>query len=274
MGNKLPTISCYNSDDDYYANFDDDYNVNDNNDYDDGNNGVNHQTSEEDLTLEEYFRSLPPLAFTEYVDEELNNSSKNQSSTNNPDWQAEKWDNPFDLNAAELGLGLGGIANDVANLANKRSTPNTVDSTLQNALTCRKPECAYHIDNAKIEGSLTEAQANALKKAAMGKADDAAGAGKSGHIWSKGKEASSVDNAYGHWTKHGSDFPQYQNAKQYAQGANDFVKNPPAGTLTKTKNGDTMYYHPQSNTYVVTNSKGEVKTMFKPSRGKAYFDGK
>ncbi|MBP5789709.1 MAG: hypothetical protein J6W29_05700, partial [Neisseriaceae bacterium] len=59
-----------------------------------------------------------------------------------------------------------------------------------------------------------------------------------------------------------------------AQGANDFVKNPPTGTLTKTKNGDTMYYHPQTNTYAVTNSNGEVKTMFKPTRGKAYFDGK
>ena len=77
---------------------------------------------------------------------------------------------------AELAVGLGSLANDALNIANKRSTPNTVDSTLQNALACRKPECAYHIDNAKLEGSLTEAQANALKKAAMGKADDAAGA--------------------------------------------------------------------------------------------------
>ena len=112
------------------------------------------------------------------------------------------------------------------------------------------------------------------QRGSIGFADDAAGAGSSSHIWSKGPQPSSVDNAYGHWTKHGSDFPQYQNAKQYAQGANDFVKNPPTGTLTKTKNGDTMYYHPQTNTYAVTNSNGEVKTMFKPTRGKAYFDGK
>ena len=106
------------------------------------------------------------------------------------------------------------------------------------------------------------------------KAGDTAGAGNSTHIWSKGPTPSSVDNAYNHWKKHGSDFPQYQNAKQYAEGANDFVRNPPTGTQIKTKNGDTMYYHPQSNTYVVTNSKGEVKTMYKPTRGQDYFDGK
>ena len=124
--------------------------------------------------------------------------------------------------------------------------------------------------NAALVGSLALGGKNPMSAAnkAVNKATNV------NHIWSKGAKPSSVDNAYGHWIKHGSDFPQYQNAKQYAQGANDFVKNPPTGTLTKTKNGDTMYYHPQSNTYVVTNSNGEVKTMFKPTRGKAYFDGK
>ena len=175
MGNKFTTLPCYNSDDDYYANFDDDYNVNENNDYDNGNNGVNHQTNEKDLTLEEYFRSLPPPTFTEYVDEEFeNNSSKNQSSTNNSDEQPEKWDNPFDLNAAELGLGLGGVATDIfGSIANKgRGVPNSEDSTLANALACRNPECIHHIGNAEEAGLISNAQANALRKAAMGKGDD------------------------------------------------------------------------------------------------------
>ncbi|MBQ9259873.1 MAG: MafB family polymorphic toxin [Neisseriaceae bacterium] len=124
--------------------------------------------------------------------------------------------------------------------------------------------------NAALVGSLALGGKNPMSAAnkAVNKATNV------NHIWSKGAKPSSVDNAYGHWIKHGSDFPQYQNAKKYAHGENDFVKNPPTGTLTKTKNGDTMYYHPQSNTYVVTNSNGEVKTMFKPTRGKAYFDGK
>ena len=94
------------------------------------------------------------------------------------------------------------------------------------------------------------------------------------NIWSKGSKPTPSANAYRHWKKHGSDFPQYQNAKQYVDGANNFVKNPPTGTLIKTKKGDTMYYHTQTNTYAVTNRKGEIKTMYKPTRGKAYFNGK
>ena len=79
---------------------------------------------------------------------------------------------------------------------------------------------------------------DAAKKAekAGDTATDVAGAGNSSHIWSKGRQPSSVDNAYGHWTKHGSDFPQYRNAKEYAEGANDFVKNPPPGTLFRQPN--------------------------------------
>ena len=96
------------------------------------------------------------------------------------------------------------------------------------------------------------------------------------HIWTQGKEDSPVHNAYTHWNKHGSDFPQYQNAKQYVEGANDFVTNPPSGTLTKVRTernpGDTVYYHPESNTFAIKNKKGEVKTLYKPTRGKAYFD--
>ena len=114
-------------------------------------------------------RLSPPPPFTEYDDGTKNNTNtaNNYPQDNSADWQPEKWDSPLDLNAAELAVGIGSVANDVANLANKRGTQNSVDNTLQNALACRKPECAYHIDNAKIEGSLTEAQANALKKAAL-----------------------------------------------------------------------------------------------------------
>ena len=49
------------------------------------------------------------------------------------------------------------------------------------------------------------------QRGSVGFADNAAGTGNSSHIWSKGPTPSSVDNAYGHWTKHGSDFPLYQN---------------------------------------------------------------
>ncbi|MBR1375456.1 MAG: hypothetical protein IJ566_05185, partial [Cardiobacteriaceae bacterium] len=92
--------------------------------------------------------------------------------------------------------------------------------------------------------------------------------------WSKGRKNSPSDNAAHHFAKHGSEFPQYKTPEEYVKGANNFVKNPPKGTLIKKEGDDTIYYHPQSNTYAVTNKKGEVKSMYKPTRGKAYFDAK
>lgn len=47
----------------------------------------------------------------------------------------------------------------------------------------------------------------------------------------------------------------------------DFVREPPSGALTKTrKNGDTLYYHPDSNTFAVKTKDGVPKTMFKPKK--------
>lgn len=63
-------------------------------------------------------------------------------------------------------------------------------------------------------------------------------------IWSKGKQGNPVQNAFDHYKKHGNEFPEYKNAKQYVEGAKDFVTNPPPGTLTKTRpNGDKLFYN-------------------------------
>ncbi|MBM3074409.1 VENN motif pre-toxin domain-containing protein, partial [Lelliottia sp. RWM.1] len=91
------------------------------------------------------------------------------------------------------------------------------------------------------------------------------GKSKDTQIWTETKKAEPVGNDYGHWTKHGKEFPEYQNAKQYVDASHNFVTNPPAGTLTTTrKNGDTIYYNPSSNTFAVKNSDGVPKTMFRP----------
>ena len=105
---------------------------------------------------------------------------------------------------------------------------------------------------------------------AVDKASDAAnaakkvGSGNSSHIWSKGPEPTPSANAYRHWKDHGSDFPQYHNAKEYVEGANNFVKNPPNGTLSKVRTvrspGDTVYYHPSTNTFAVKSKDETVKT--------------
>lgn len=91
-------------------------------------------------------------------------------------------------------------------------------------------------------------------------------------IWSETKALSRVQNAYSHWTRHRSEFPNLQNAKQYVQAAWDFVTNPPAGVLTKARaNGDILLYDAATNTFAVKNAQGVPRTMFKPKDGAAYF---
>ena len=88
--------------------------------------------------------------------------------------------------------------------------------------------------------------------------------------WSKGKHGDSVKNALGHWKKHKKEFPELNNAKEYAEKAKDMVSNAP---LTKTRpNGDTLHYDPNSNTFVVALSDGTPKTMFRPKTAMIYWN--
>lgn len=101
----------------------------------------------------------------------------------------------------------------------------------------------------------------------------ASGKGGNSSFWSSIKDKSPVENAYGHSTNHGGEFPDYQNSVQYVQAAQDFVNNPPAGTLTKTRpNGDTLYYDPVTNTFTSKNKDGPPKTMFRPTAGMGYWN--
>ncbi|MHA0894060.1 VENN motif pre-toxin domain-containing protein, partial [Enterobacter roggenkampii] len=91
-------------------------------------------------------------------------------------------------------------------------------------------------------------------------------------IWTETKKAKPVGNAYGHWTKHGKEFPEYQNAKQYVDAAHNFMTTPPQGTLTKTRpNGDTLYYNPATNVFASKDINGVPRTMFKPEKGLEYW---
>lgn len=94
-------------------------------------------------------------------------------------------------------------------------------------------------------------------------------------IWTKTKELEPVENAYEHWVKHGKEFPELElnNSKNYVDTVHDFVREPPSGTLTKTrKNGDILYYHPDSNTFAVKTKDGVPKTMFKPETKMDYWE--
>ena len=91
--------------------------------------------------------------------------------------------------------------------------------------------------------------------------------------WTSTKSSSAVKNAFRHFKKHKRDFPEFQNSKQYVEGAHKFLNNPPKGTLTKRRpNGDTLHYEPRTNTFGVKDANGVPKTMFRPKDGIKYWN--
>ncbi|WP_157221592.1 hypothetical protein [Herbaspirillum sp. YR522] len=91
--------------------------------------------------------------------------------------------------------------------------------------------------------------------------------------WSATKTLSAPENALAHWTKHASEFPEFKNASQYVEEAQNFVSNPPTGVLTKTKpNGDVMFYDPATNTFAVKTLTNAPRTMFRPTDGINYWN--
>ena len=96
--------------------------------------------------------------------------------------------------------------------------------------------------------------------------------GKGNIVWSPGRMNDPAANAREHWEKHGKQFPGIRNLDEYVAATHAFTKNPPAGALIKTRpNGDRLYYHPDTNTFAVTNAKGLPRTMFKPANGMRYW---
>ena len=84
-------------------------------------------------------------------------------------------------------------------------------------------------------------------------------------IWTATKRSSSVENAYSHYKAHGNEFGS-QNALKYVKSAEEFMKRPPSGSLSKTRsNGDVLRYHPETNTFGVMDKDGSIRTMFKPA---------
>jgi len=85
------------------------------------------------------------------------------------------------------------------------------------------------------------------------------------HIWTPGRYRDVVKNAFEHFKKHGKEFPELLNAKQYVESAHSFINSPPPGTLIKVRaNGDTILYNPSTNILAVKDKDCTPKTMFKP----------
>lgn len=69
------------------------------------------------------------------------------------------------------------------------------------------------------------------------------------------------------------EFSEYQNAKQYVEGAKNFFNNPLSGTLMKFRpNGDKLFFNPANNTFGVQGADGAPRTMFRPNDGFNYWN--
>ncbi|QIS15365.1 RHS repeat-associated core domain-containing protein [Nocardia arthritidis] len=85
-------------------------------------------------------------------------------------------------------------------------------------------------------------------------------------IWTSTKNRSNVENAFQHWKKHGSEFPEITNSKQYVEKATSFLNNPGTDVLSKVRpNGDIVRFNPLTNEFGVVTRDGVPRTYYKPN---------
>ena len=84
-------------------------------------------------------------------------------------------------------------------------------------------------------------------------------------LWTATKNKTSAQNASRHFSGHGADFPDIQNSVEYVGKAQNFLRTPPGGRLTRVRaNGDVARWHPSSNTFGVMDAGGASRTFFRP----------
>ena len=78
-----------------------------------------------------------------------------------------------------------------------------------------------------------------------------------------------------HFSKHGGEFTKdfgYKTAAEYEKGASDVINNPDALFKYEAEDGDGVYYLEATNEFVILSKDGYIRTYFRPSQGKEYFD--
>lgn len=78
-----------------------------------------------------------------------------------------------------------------------------------------------------------------------------------------------------HFEKHGGEFADdfgYNTAAEYEKGASDVINNSQALHKTEAEDGDGVYYIEATNEFVVLSTDGYIRTYFRPSSGKKYYD--
>jgi pyocin large subunit-like protein len=84
-------------------------------------------------------------------------------------------------------------------------------------------------------------------------------------MWTATKQRTPTQNAFRHFKDHGADFAA-KNAIDYVRQANEFMHNPPPGTLTRFRpNGDVIRYDPITSSFGVMTANGLPRTFFKPN---------
>ena len=87
-------------------------------------------------------------------------------------------------------------------------------------------------------------------------------------LWTSTKKESIAENAYRHFKDHGADFGA-RNAVDYTRKARDFLRNPSAGVLSKTRaNGDVVRFDPTTNAFGVMDKTGAPRTFYKADPAK------
>ena len=87
-------------------------------------------------------------------------------------------------------------------------------------------------------------------------------------LWTSTKGQSAVQNAERHFNDHGADFGS-KSAVDYTLMAQEFLHNPPAGTLSKTRaNGDIVRFNATTDTFGVMDKTGAPRTIYKPDPAK------
>lgn len=74
-----------------------------------------------------------------------------------------------------------------------------------------------------------------------------------------------------HFEKHGEEFP-YSTKEEYLEGANIMLENPNKLHKLEKEDGDDVYYLEETNEFIIVSKDGYLRTYFKPSKGKKYFD--
>ena len=74
-----------------------------------------------------------------------------------------------------------------------------------------------------------------------------------------------------HYEKHGKEMG-FDSAKSYEAAASEVINNPDSLHRIEEEDGDDVYYHEETNSFVIVSIDGYIRTFFYPDDGLAYFN--